>query len=119
MNDRPSDNCEMAVVAISNIIEELAKPPSAPQPSEVPSNMVEGVLGMTNFDHTIDDGFESSLRTQAVWGRHAGWNFNGRVWFDGNEFCEEVWTYHVPREVVRASSLQELMRIVNEQYGTD
>ena len=83
--------------------------------------MREAELGMSNFDHDVDDGFEQELRKSpaAVFGRHAGWNFNGRVWFDGESFCEEVWVYGVIQGIVKSDSLKELMKEVNDTYGWD
>ncbi len=77
--------------------------------------------GMSNCDHSIDDGFEAALRAAPlkVYGRHAGWNFNGLVWFDGKDFVEEVWVYHVPRTVITAPTLEQLMQDVNDQFGHD
>jgi hypothetical protein len=76
-------------------------------------------LGMSNFDHTIDKGFESALREQPnkVFGRHSAWNFNGKVWFDGKMFREEVWVHRVPQETVVEPTLSQLMEEVNSQYG--
>jgi hypothetical protein len=74
---------------------------------------------MSNFDHTIDPGFEEALRRGDCWGRHAGWNFNGQVWFADGMFYEEVWVYRVPQEVISAPTLEELMDAVNDEYGTD
>lgn len=78
-------------------------------------------LGMTNFDHSIDSGFEDALRSGEgrVWGRHAGWNFNGRVWYEDGKFHEQVWCYRVPVGELSAGSLEELMRVVSDEYGYD
>lgn len=77
--------------------------------------------GMSNFDHSIEDGFEEALRAEPnkVFGRHAGWNFNSKVWFDGEQFRGEVWVYRVPQEILTADSLQELMDATNERYGAE
>ena len=79
----------------------------------------EIVLGMTNFDHTIDDGFAEALQAQPnrVFGRHSGWNFNGMVWWNGTQFVEAVFQYHVLEKVLTAPTLEELMIVVSEEYG--
>jgi hypothetical protein len=75
--------------------------------------------GMSNFDHSIDDGFEDDLRGGQVVGEYAGWEFNAQVWFDqdSEEFVCEVWRYGAAVEVVRASSLQEIMSQVSDRWG--
>jgi hypothetical protein len=80
-----------------------------------------GFAGMTNLDQSIEEGFEEALRAapNRVFGRHAAWEFNGLVWFDGEQFCEEVWRYHSPIEIMTAPTLRELMCVVNDKYGYD
>lgn len=84
-------------------------------------DMIETHLGMSNLDLSIDAGFESAIRADPgrVFGRHAAWNFNGRVWFDGEIFIEEVWTYGSPVQVIRSRSLNDLMGKVNAIYGSE
>lgn len=78
--------------------------------------------GMSNFDHTIDEGFADDLREREVYGRYAGWNFNGLVWFDRErqEFACEVWHYKVPQEdVFYAATLEEIMDDVSAEWGSE
>ena len=81
--------------------------------------MKEIELSMSNFDHSINDGFEDALKEKPnqVFGRHSGWNFNGRVLFNGEKFLEEVWCYGAPVKTIEASSLEELMTTVNNEFG--
>lgn len=74
---------------------------------------------MSNFDHTIDDDLEEALREcpGRVYGSHAARNFSGKVFFDGVQFCEEVWRHGVRRDTIRADTLKELMTRVNNKYG--
>lgn len=76
---------------------------------------------MSNFGLSVDEGFEKELRSRPdrVFGRHAGWNFNGRVWFDGTTFHEEVWTWGIPVEIISADTLEGLMAEVNSKYGSE
>ncbi|WP_327066810.1 hypothetical protein [Kitasatospora sp. NBC_01302] len=83
----------------------------------VPDGLNEIDLGMSNFDHSIDPGFEDRLRNESVWGRHAAWNFNGRVWFADGEFHEEVWRYGQPVASFSEATLTELMETVSDEYG--
>ena len=81
--------------------------------------MEEIDLGMSNFDGAIDDGFAEALtaRPGGVFGRHAAWDFNGKVYFEDGQFHEEVWVYGSPRETISASTLRELMDSVCDEYG--
>jgi len=88
---------------------------------DVRGSMEEIGLGMSNCDHEIDEGFDEALRARPseVYGRHAGWNFNGFVWFESGLFHEQVWCYRVPQKEISAPTLRELMEAVNEEFGTD
>lgn len=83
----------------------------------VPEGFTEIPLGMINFDHRIDDGFEARLRAEPVWGRHAAMNFNGRVWYANGMFHEQVWRYGSPVAHYEATELRTLMDTVNNDYG--
>ena len=76
---------------------------------------------ITNFDHTIEDGFEDMLRAEPgeVYGVHSAHNFNGRVWYADGRFFEEVWVYGTPRGTLTADTLKDLMALVNDEYGWD
>jgi hypothetical protein len=76
-------------------------------------------LGMSNCDNSIDEGLDEALRSGNVFGRHAGWNFNGLVYFEDGLFREEVYRYGSLRKVVSAPTLRELMDEVNSQFGSD
>jgi hypothetical protein len=75
---------------------------------------------MSNFDHSQDEGFEDDLRA-GLRGHHAAWNFNGQVWYDPDAelFREEVWVHHVVAAERSARTLEELMRVVNDEFGWD
>jgi hypothetical protein len=74
---------------------------------------------MSNVDGgCIYQGFEEALR-EGKFGKHAGWNFNGIVWFEDNLFHEEVCVYHEVQEVISSDTLKELMKVVNDKYGWD
>lgn len=83
----------------------------------MPENLEECEEGMSNFDHTIDERFEEKLRTGKFFGRHAAWEFNGLVWFENEQFHEQVWRYRRPQEIISADNLLDLMREVNDKYG--
>lgn len=83
--------------------------------------MDELSIGMSNFDRSIDDGFAEALQDSPgkVFGRHSGYNFNGRVYFCDGQFHEEIWVHGSRRETVSADTLQELMDEVCDRYGSE
>ncbi len=82
-----------------------------------PDEYTETDLGMSNFDHVIDPGFAEELQGNPYFGRHAGWSFNGLVWWDGEMFCEQAWCYRAIVATYRATTLELLMEIVNDEHG--
>lgn len=74
---------------------------------------------MTNFDWTIDHGVVDTLRAKPnkVYVQYAGWNFCGYVWWDGQQFCCEVWQFNQPIDEICASTLEEIMERVSAEYG--
>ena len=76
--------------------------------------------GMTNYDYSVDGGFEDDLRA-GLRGLHAAWNFNGQVWYDPDAdlFREEIWVHHVLAAEREAPTLEDLMRVVNDEFGWD
>jgi len=83
------------------------------------ANMEELNLGMSNFDGRIDEGLAELLQARPgeVFGRHAGWDFNGQVFFFDGRFHEEVWVYGSPRSTISADTLPDLMKVVCDEYG--
>lgn len=76
--------------------------------------------GVSNLSEGyIPPGLAEELKAGPVFSRHAAWNFNGLVWWDGFQFCEEVWVYHEIQEVAKADTLEALVSAVNDKYGSD
>lgn len=74
---------------------------------------------MSNFDRGVEPGTDDRLKAEDVFGFYAGWDFNGRVWWDreaATYHCE-VWRYGSPLEVLSAETLPEVMRVVSDVYG--
>lgn len=74
-------------------------------------------LHMSNYDHLIDEGLAEALKRGGVFGSHSAYDFYGKVWWYDGKFHEEVWRYNVPREIISADTLEELMKVVNDKYG--
>jgi len=72
---------------------------------------------MSNLDHSIDPGLEEDLRN-GMRGTHAALYFFGQyVWFDDGIFYEQVWQFHEPMAVCSSDTLEDLFRLVNDQFG--
>lgn len=74
---------------------------------------------MSNFDYDIPPDMEKVLRAGDCHGTHAAWNFYGYVWFQDGLFHEDVWRFGRSIAVRSSDSLQGLMTIVNEEFGSD
>ncbi len=86
---------------------------------DMPCPETEIKLGMSNLDHEIDPGFAEALKKNQVFGIHSAWNFCGDVWWNGEQFVENVWRFHSIVDTIKADTLQELMEFVNDGYGYD
>jgi hypothetical protein len=75
--------------------------------------------GMTNFDHSIDEELEEYLIKGGDRARHNGWNFCGFLSYEDGLFAEEVYVEHICQEIITASTLPDLMKKVNDEYGWD
>lgn len=83
-----------------------------------PDDYAEISEGMSNFDFSVDDGCEDRLRSERVFCRYAGWNFNGRVWLNAEgSFSCQVWVYGSPVATVQAGTLADLMTEVSDEWG--
>jgi len=76
---------------------------------------------MSNLDHSVEPWAEEKLKVGKVYGRHAAWDFNALVWYDGEsgKFRSQVWCYGSPVAEHEADSLEDLMTVNNENHGSD
>jgi hypothetical protein len=74
---------------------------------------------MSNFDRIINETTSSEIKGNNLFSRYAGWNFNGKVWWEHGQWNCEVWQYHCFMETVSAPTLSEIMHNVSETYGYD
>lgn len=104
---------------MSTVGVELVGQLAQPLKSKIPEYLLSSDLGMSNCDNSIDDGLESRLKEGKEVAQHSAWNFCGFVWFDKetDSFLEEVWVYREPKEIFAATTLPELMELVNKNYG--
>lgn len=88
---------------------------------DVVGTMEDIGVSMSNCGSDIDEAMDQELRDRPgeVYGRHAGWNFNGLVWFESGLFHEQVWCYRVPQKEISAPTLSELMGAVNAEFGSE
>ncbi len=75
--------------------------------------------GMSNFDLSIDDGLAMTLAHGEVVSQHAAWNFCGYVFHNDGKFFEEVWIDNAHVATHAADNLEDLMRVVNEEFGCE
>ena len=74
-------------------------------------------IRMSNFDHEIEEGLDEKLREGNTFACYTAWDFLGRVWHDGDQFCCEIWQYMSIKEIIKAPCLEKLMEACSEKYG--
>lgn len=86
-------------------------------------NLPSSDLGMTNFDHSIDDGLEEALTSSPnnMTAGYSGWNFYGLVWYDDKSklFICRIKRYRCISGYLGAETLRDLMDEVCCNYGSD
>lgn len=73
---------------------------------------------MSNFDGEVSKDVQGDIKGSKKFAEYSGWNFHGKVWYDGKWNCE-VWTYGNHKETVSEDSLEEIMETVSDKYGRD
>ena len=72
---------------------------------------------MSNFDRVIDKETEQAIKGNELFSRYAGWDFNGKVWWQDNKWLCEVWCYGSWRETFVCDTLEVIMTEVSDNYG--
>lgn len=70
----------------------------------------------SNFDFTIDERIKPLVENGTHTGDYTGWNFFGNIWYDIEWYCE-VKQYCYVMKIVEASTLEELMGYVSDEFG--
>lgn len=73
----------------------------------------------SNIDHVFNSSVAEQLESGEKFAQHAGWNFCGYVYRDGRGWHEEVWVHGSPVETISGESAEEVIRNVNEEYGSE
>ena len=86
---------------------------------ELPLNFNElfGDGLMSNYDGLIDQKVADLLKGEPLFSRYAGWNFNGKVWWEDSRWHCEVWRYGSHVNTISEDTLEEIMHSVCEMYG--
>ena len=79
----------------------------------------EGEGLMSNFDREINQKTKKAIKGKNIYSRYAGWNFNGLVWWQNNNWNCEVWQYKTWMETITCKSLEAIMKEVSNEYGWD
>lgn len=89
--------------------------------SRIPESFLEynGEEIMSNFDGVIISETADAIKGKELFSRYAGWNFNGKVWWQNNLWNCEVWCYGSFQKTFNAETLDEIMSNVCSEYGSD
>lgn len=87
--------------------------------NRLPEGFIEydGEQLMSNYDGIINENAASEIKDNLLFSRYSGWNFNGKVWWDNNQWNCEVWQHHEYMETVSHLTLPEIMTEVSDKYG--
>lgn len=84
-----------------------------------PENLAEIGTMMSNFDYEIDAAKVEQLKAGDCVGTYTAWNFVGLVWFEEGQFHIAVQRYGKHRRTFSGDSLEDLMRDVCDEYGSE
>lgn len=89
--------------------------------SRMPESFLEfdGEALMSNFDGEIVQETAEAIKGKELFSRYAGWNFNGKVWWQNGKWCCEVWCYGSFQKTFVEDTLQDIMSEVCSEYGSD
>jgi hypothetical protein len=91
-----------------------------PDSSQIPYPHTSGIGEvMTNYNHSIDAEVADRLKREEAYGTYHAFTFMAYVWWDraASVWRCEVWTRHVPREVLSEYTLEAIMRAACERWG--
>jgi len=77
----------------------------------------EGEEIMSNFDGRVVEESAKAIKGKELFSRYAGWNFNGKVWWQNDKWLCEVWCYRSWRETFVCETPKELMEEISSEYG--
>lgn len=95
--------------SVSNIVDNVNRLPKSFSES---NNEI-----MSNFDGQINLKTAEEIKGKDLFSRYAGWNFNGKVWWQNNKWLCEIWCYQSFRETFVCDTLKEMMEEISSEYG--
>lgn len=72
---------------------------------------------MSNFDRCIEHEVAEAIKGKDYHAGYAGWHFNGRVWWEDDQWHCAVKTYASHVATFSEDSLDELRITVSDNYG--
>lgn len=79
----------------------------------------ENIAIMSNFDREIEQDIVKAIKNKNLFSRYAGWNFNGKVWWENKNWHCEVWCYGSFIKTFSSKKLEQIMEEVSSEYGYD
>jgi len=73
---------------------------------------------MSNFDGEIDTEIAEKLKEENSYADYPAWNFHANVWLKDGIYYALVRRYHNHESTEQAETLEELMVICREEYGS-
>ena len=73
----------------------------------------------SNFDHRVVESIKELVAAGAHYGTHTAYDHFGVIWCENGRWFEEVQRFHRIVKVVDAATLEELVQVVNEEFGDE
>lgn len=75
--------------------------------------------GLSNLFREIPVGLADDLKKGECFCDYSGWDFNAEVWWQNDAFQAFVRVYRIHQKTISAPSLEDLMRLVSDEFGYD
>lgn len=88
--------------------------------SEIDRKLMHSDEVYSNFDHQLNKPVVEYLMTHPdVCAPHHAYYFMGYVWFEDDKWHEEVWSYKTPVQVFHANTVEEVIELACENWGSE
>jgi len=74
---------------------------------------------MSNYDGKVVEETVKAIKGKELFSHYTGWNFCGRVWWENDKWLCEVYRYGSYNQTFINDALEEIMKDVCSEYGSE